>query len=1634
MSRTTIDYGDAWVELRHGGNLLDRKALDALPPAGDIPRGLALRIRKALAALPHDRAPKGADLSPLLDVVLEEACGLVVGWRKGPAVGAADAERLLDGTVLKPARVWTGPNDETLVVFTSTVKRVGIGKGKRPAAHVTEYLRRRRLPLGLLTNGREWRLVWADTDSLAWAEWDSDRLLAADLPSDALLVLRRVLGRQALTRQDGAELSPLLDTIRATRRGQGKLSKELGERVRRAVETLLRARRPVLDPVWDEHSPSDLYVAACHFVMRLVVVLFAEARELLPVDNPVYHQAYGLRGLLDALDRLGPDRRRGRASAWPRLLALFRLLHGGSPHPALNIPAYGGDLFRVGASNGDAVQRALAVLEAAVEPPDDDTVHRMLALLTRTTQRVRDGASYRNVAAPVDFTELTSEYIGILYEGVLDYELHRAGADPVLFLNLGDQPALPLDRLEGMDDKALAALVEKAKVKKAAKKEGEEGAGEEDVDESEDDDEADEDVEADADEDIASGDEETAVADDETPDDARAAARARAVAWAERAALAGALVRKPRGKKGAQDPAWQAQLRKAAEALVADIKLPGELYLVRWGGTRKGAGTFYTRPQLTLPTVRRTLEPLLHDEQGRLKAPEELIALKVCDPAMGSGSFLVAALRVLTEAVVRALREHDRVIDENEHIRVAWDLLPEERRHTTPEQLDANVRRLVVEHCLYGVDLDPLAVELGRVALWVETLDQTLPFTFLDHKLRCGDSLVGCWLDRFRHYPLLAWHRKSPDEKWKGVHHPADTWARKLTDRTKVVAEEQALILLGQTAFEFAHVTDEELTAALDGLRKTFDRIHDVPIDRPDERARIWREELDRSPGITRVREAMDTWCALWFWPNDRLELAPGVRRLPRPTEESREVVRALRDRLRFFHWELEFPDVFTDVRSGFDAVVGNPPWETWQVQSMEFFSNIDPLYRSYGNLEAGRYQMRLFSNDSSIEEEWLRYNAGYRDRVNFVRNAGHPFGDAKVAGHDGATVHLAKGKAGTDLHRAWQTRRNLCRSHSDRRHPFLIQGGGKPYAYRMFLESGLSILKRETGMMGMIVPSGMYSDFGSRDIRRRLLEEGSWEWVYGFENRNKVFDIDSRFKFCVVIARKGGRTRRVRASFMRHAIEDWSTAAGVAEIQLGSIKKYSPKILSLLEVRTPRDQEILDKLYHLGHNLGSPNDVGWQVRYRREFNSTDDSALFPPVTEWESRGYSATPYGAFRDASNDVVLPLLEGRLVEQFDPMAAAWISGKGRGAVWRSLDWSEKAMRPQFCMSKHSYMGHEKRFGQPKIAIMEVASATNRRTCFAALAPDWPGIHKTPFLSAGGDRYPQTLALACIMNSFVFDSVARLKVSGLSLGWFILETLPLPGDVEVSTRRVAPIALSLNCAHASFSEVWLRMRSAGLGAIGRCPWKRLWAVTPRERVRYRSIADAIVADLYGLSRDDFFWILHDCAHPVDRLRNRAFCRTLDPKGFWRVDKDKDPELRHTVLSLVAFDALQEHIAAAGGDRDKGIASFCDQNDGDGWMLPETLRLADHGLGHDERAKVPQPVASRLGPRFLDWQLAQTPEESWAECERHARAILGDEEFERRFGDGAAAGGAPDSDKPRASGGGQGELFPGPQMKLFD
>ncbi len=714
------------------------------------------------------------------------------------------------------------------------------------------------------------------------------------------------------------------------------------------MEALVQAHGDVLGDRCARIPPAIIYRAAVRVVMRLVVVLFAESRDLLPRDSAIYHSAYGLTGLLEELGKAatrGTSRLARSWSAWPRVLALFRLIHQGSHHEAMPVAAYGGELFAPGRpSDGDDLEKALHVFESACfdrEVMSDREVRRMLDLITRTRVKLRQGRSSTWMPASVDFSDLSSEYIGILYEGLLDFELKTAPpGDPVVFLSVGNQPALPLSRLEAMDDRAIENLLEKMKDTSREEEAQTEETGEEAVSES---------AEL---EDADGGDDEpgtTEIAEEEADawSDERHTTRTRAETWARRAVVVGKLARKP---KGAMTPekrlVYEDAIGRKARQLVTRVILPGEWYLVRWGGTRKGAGTFYTRPGLAVPTVHRTLRPLVYNpptgEDGKPdldappalwtpKPPEAILAIKACDPACGSGTFDVAALRYLTDALYASLHHHDRIVQAGERAvirllsaaprskdgieeRLGEELLPCRPEDPLFEQrLKAMLRRHIVERCIYGVDLDPLAVELCRLSLWIETMDPELPFSFLDHKIKCGNSLVGAWFDQFQHYPAMAWKNREGGDKThtNGVHFRKEARTQAIKTFVKDTLTPDLRHFLQDQKNLFEEDVWEKASSVHEDALATLTRLHDLPVHHSAERSRIYREELIGSDAYQTLKTAMDLWCACWFWPPDELDHAPLPTTLASPSQETLQIALGVAEQMRFFHWELEFPDVF---------------------------------------------------------------------------------------------------------------------------------------------------------------------------------------------------------------------------------------------------------------------------------------------------------------------------------------------------------------------------------------------------------------------------------------------------------------------------------------------------------------------------------------------------------------------------------------------------------------------------------------------------------------------------------------------------------------------------------------------------
>ena len=1726
-----------WDQLRHGGLLLDGPRLHSL--AGSVPGALdehverRLRQRAAANVGGVDDLGSSAATSQFVTFVFEEVCGFdgtSGSWQRGSQVPRTHGRRAVTGETVKPRHRWSGPHGAELPVFIDDTMRIGIGRGRRIVSRVLGWLRAGGEHLAVVTNGRQWRLVFAGLDYDASCEWDCELWFEEGELAAQVTALRTLLCPKMWTPTEEGAAPPLLQAIRDTRKGQADLSEVLGERVREAVEILVQSHGEALKELarGDEGVPAaEIYRAACRVAMRAVVILFAESRDLLPRHNRVYFKSYGLNGLFDQLERRDA---RGESmsevfGAWPRVLALFNLVNDGSHHPDLLITAYGGELFAPGRTDsGDGVSRALHVLETACfggEVVSDRNVYAMLHLLTRTKAKIRQGRGGMWVTVPVDFSDLSSEYIGIVYEGLLDYELKTAPeGDPVVFLSVGDRPALPLSRLEGMDDKAIRGLFEKLK------KDDSDAGG----------------VEEETADDVAETEDEGPVTwsdrSEDTGDDRRTY-RTRAEEWARRAAGVAGLVKKPRGRMTPERRlAHDRKLGETARKLVHQHVLPGEWYLARWGGTRKGSGSFYTRPGLAVPTAQRTLRPLAYDppkgksrteaqlapsSEWMPKRPEEILALEVCDPACGSGSFVLAALRFLTDALYESLQRHGRIKTKGNGSLV-WLLglrggepddgerLSDERIPCRPDdddfepRLKARLRRHVVERCIYAVDLDPLAVELCRLSLWIETMDRELPFGFLDHKVKCGNALVGAWFDQFQHYPAMAWKNREGGDKThsNGVHFRKNARGKAIKAFHKDrLTPDMKRFLEGRTLFQEDLL--EEAATAHDDAIEVLAYMHELPIQDAAERADVYQKELLGSSAWRSLKDAMDLWCSCWFWPAGKIEHAPLPTSFADPTEETRSVGREVAARLRFFHWELEFPDVFREEGSGFDAVLGNPPWDIAKPVSMEFFSNIDPLYRSYGKQEALRKQTEYFE-DESVERGWLDYCADFRAQSNFAGRARNPFGDPKET--DKSLNRFYLGKGNLKLHRRWRAARRRSTGFADPQHPFRHQGSADLNLYKLFLEAAHA-LAGEGGRIGFLVPSGLYSDNGTGALRALFLERCRWEWLFGIENGAKIFPIHRSQKFNPVIIEKGGSTEAIQTAFMRRDLEDWERAEDLATpYTRAQVEQFSPKSQAILEIQSRRDLEILEKIYANSVLLGDDGPDGWGIKYATEFHMTNDSKLFPPRPKWEAKGYRPDEYSRWlkgdwrsieelwaefeellvdlwvellvgpddpvpvpveieledwlfdttagperreaearfvhghllkpgdvartdwavrcaqppydrlpvarveippgiilsreadawisEDAVEDTALPLYEGRMIGQFDFSKKGWVSGKGRSAVWREIPWERKQIEPQFLMGLEDYNERIDSCWQPKFAHMRTASATNVRTAIGSMVCGMPAGDKAATLVPSNDDL--CLALTALYNSVSFGFVLRTRTAGLSVDYHVLEQNPLLQVHEAVTfsRSVSRLVRSL-----CLTTPWLAPMHIQLLGNEPDPGRevRMWALTASERIRLRAILDATVAVMFGLDYSDLQRIVEQCDLPTADIPRR---KNLNPKGYWRIDKDRDPELRHTVLSLVAFRDLESKIHEASSNRDDGIRNFFAQNEGEGWLLPETLRLADYGLGHDDRARCHQPVASRLGPRFYDWQLVQSADACLREWRLHARNLLGHEESRAAVGAG--------------------------------
>ncbi len=873
---------------------------------------------------------------------------------------------------------------------------------------------------------------------------------------------------------------------------------------------------------------------------------------------------------------------------------------------------------------------------------------------------------------------------------------------------------------------------------------------------------------------------------------------------------------------------------------------------------RKGSGSYYTPDDLVQLILTETLEPLVeerkrafrdkitelgqgdlanHRKIGQLKRLDPaaaLLDLKICDPAMGSGHFLVSLVDFMADQVITAMAEAeldapeewgDYISPLGERIDTIRNTIlanADERDWTIDEeQLDDRhiIRRMVLKRCIYGVDKNPMAVELAKVALWLHTFTVGAPLSFLDHHLRCGDSLFGSWvkkgIDKAATYgtPLL-------------LHEPMKRALRAASKMQIVEGLTDAEIAEAhRSADVFAEV--EEMTAPLDALLKLIHAIDWLDIKGKAGKAAL-KIFFDGQFG-------------------DPLDIAMGKKEPKTKREEGQRFAeilgqaRMLIAEENFLNWQVTFPGIWADweedeLTGGFHAVIGNPPWDRMKLQQIEWFAERRPA---------------------------IAMAARASDRQKLIaalEKAGDPLAQDYAKASERAEAGTRMARKGGD-------------------YPLL--SGGDVNLYSLFVERAMTVVKQD-GLIGLLVPSGIASDKTAAKFFKGVATEGRLKTLYDFENGRQgrkggpfFPDVHRSFKFCALVASPSPTDYAAQCAFFLHDVSDLTEEGVRFALSAEDFARVNPNTGTAPIFRSKRDADLTTVIYGNAVPLvdrSSGTEVkSWPVKYSTMFHMTNDSGLFRTRKELDEQE-SAYPLGGntFGSTSGNW-LPLYVGRMIHQFDHRAASVEVNEANlhNAALSGAVSEEQKADPDFVPTPQ-YWVPESEADLPSgtewtIAFRDIARATDARTMIAAAIPK-AGVGNTAPLILWNDeeqRADHKSLLLGNLGAISLDYVTRQKAQSTHLNWYIVEQLPVIAldqfeKVHFGTKTAAEIVRQavLELTYTAHDMEPFARDMGYVDAAGTV--KPPFAWDEERRLVLRAKLDAVFFHLYGITdRDDIRYI---------------------------------------------------------------------------------------------------------------------------------------------------------------------------------
>ena len=868
------------------------------------------------------------------------------------------------------------------------------------------------------------------------------------------------------------------------------------------------------------------------------------------------------------------------------------------------------------------------------------------------------------------------------------------------------------------------------------------------------------------------------------------------------------------------------------------------------GLDRQSTSSYYTRPDLVQNLIQTTLEPVIKEKISHLSSTEEkvkaLLNMKVCDAASGSGHIVLAMART-----------------------IAWYICTLRTGEDNPASLDyRQALREVISRCVYAVDYNPDAVELCKVVLWIEGYCAGKPLSFLDHHIRCGNSVLGV-------SALQMLIDGVPDKALTAEDKDTLKALKKMNQEAiKAVngdsGNEQLLGL--ENSFGVENITTAQI-----GLADNIRFINHLPEDTLEEeiiKQERWKELMD-SARVDCLRRACDIYTYAFYNTvkheeiikekedvNGKWQLEPEVpytktviralqeidamecleKGKPLPTyylqlsADFKTEVKRMADEQRFFHWCVEFPEVFA-ANKGFDVMCGNPPWDKLQMEEEKWFAGKNnDIVKAANQADRKKKISQLEAEDPILYQEFQKACNAIASQSNFVKNSGR----------------------------------------------FPLTAVGKLELSSLFAELCLSFTK---DAWGLVLPTGIAVNDSNKYFFSKLIDENRLISLYDFENREKLFDIDSRFKFCLITAGKAqAEPRTVSGGFYLTRIDHLLDPRRIYTLRTDDFARFNPNTKLCPIFRTAKDANLTAKIYRKAPILinDETKENIWGIRFMMMFNMASASSVFRTRKQLDELGGQLQ-----RDSyivENDVYVPLYEGKMFWLYNHHYASFPNEyevEKRPSSINSTPYSILAdscssIAPWYWVNKslvdsrlidgdkegnvrwkweHSYY----------IAFRDVARAADARTCIASLMPS--GIaagDKAPLVFTSRSLIPSA-CFAAMLSSLVFDYVARQKVGGSSMALFIMKQQPtltpdqIPSAMQWQiVKRVAELCYFNHDMDGWASELWEEMSEEQRSELPQLGAQQPWIYNPERRAILQAELDAIFAHLYGLNTEDLRYIL--------------------------------------------------------------------------------------------------------------------------------------------------------------------------------